>query len=80
MIDFMDELEGMGFRVKVPREVLEEMKDLRRERKTSQQERVMINVALEMLSDKKIKKTRLGDMKVDEGLITVIDVHHPAAA
>jgi len=68
-IDFMGELEGFGFRVKVPREVLEELKDLRRGRKTSHQERIMIDVALEMLSNKGVKKMRLGEGRVDEGLI-----------
>src|SRR3989338_7459578 len=68
-IDFLGELEEKGFRVKVPREVLEEMKDLKNSGKVSHEERTMIDVALEMLGNKKIKKMKLGSGKVDEKLI-----------
>ena len=68
-IDFLGELEGKGFRVKVPREVLEEMKDLKNSGKASHEERAMIDVAFEMLGNKKIKKMKLGSGKVDEKLI-----------
>ena len=68
-IDFIDELNGMGFKIKVPREVLEELKDLRKGGKTSHAERTAINVAFEMLSKKEIKKMKLGEGKVDDRLI-----------
>ncbi|MBU0760202.1 MAG: hypothetical protein KJ600_04785 [Nanoarchaeota archaeon] len=68
-IDFIDELGGMGFRTKVPREVLEEMKDLKKERKTSHAERQAIDVAFSMLEVAKVKKMKLGTWNVDEGLI-----------
>jgi len=68
-IDFIEELQSLGFKVKVPREVLQEMKDLKRERRTSHQERVAIDVAFGFLNDRKVKKMKLGGKTVDEGLI-----------
>ena len=68
-IDFMDKLEEMGFHILVPREVLQELKDLKISDKTSMQERDMIEVALDLLNSKKIKKTKLGHRSVDQGLI-----------
>jgi rRNA-processing protein FCF1 len=66
-IDFLSELEEQGYRVKVPREVLQEMKDLKF--KCSPLDRAAISVALEMLQKKKIKKMKLGGKTVDDGLI-----------
>lgn len=68
-IDFLEELRTMGFKPVVPREVLEEMKDLKRNSKTSHEERIAINLALQLFEDKKIKKMKLGKKKVDDGLI-----------
>lgn len=68
-IDFIGELEAMGFRVKVPRDVLQEMKDLKKESKTSRMEREAINLAFDILDGKKVKKMKLGGKNVDEGLI-----------
>lgn len=68
-IDFLSQLEEQGFRIKVPREVLQELKDLRRKPKTSHDERTAIDVALEMLSGKDIKKMKIGGKNVDDGLI-----------
>ncbi len=68
-IDFMGELETLGFNVLVPREVMQELKDLRTSDKTSTQEREMVDVALNLLNSKKIKKTKLGHRSVDQGLI-----------
>jgi len=68
-IDFMEQLKEMGFQVKVPKEVLEELKDLKKKKETSHQERVVINVALEIFGGKDVKKVALGGRKVDEALI-----------
>jgi len=68
-IDFMEDLKGLGFRVLVPREVLQELKDLKMRGKTSRADRGAIDIALILLNDKKIKKVRLGGKNVDEGLI-----------
>ena len=67
-IDLVNELSNMGFRIVVPREVLEELKDLRLGR-TSRENRLLIDIALEILKDKKIKRIKLGTKSVDEGLI-----------
>src|SRR3989344_1951975 len=68
-IDFLEELEGMGFVPVLPREVLQEMKDLRNKNKTSHKERVAIDMAFEMFSSGKMKKTSFGQGKVDEYMI-----------
>lgn len=68
-IDFIEQLTEKGFRIVVPREVIEELKDLRLSNRVSHEERVAINVALELLEKKEIKKIKLGKMRVDDGLI-----------
>ncbi|MBU0466354.1 MAG: hypothetical protein KJ718_06130 [Nanoarchaeota archaeon] len=68
-IDFVNELAEMGFNVKVPREVLQELKDLKKEEKTSRAERVAIDVAFALLDERKVKKMKIGGRYVDEGLI-----------
>ena len=68
-IDFLSQLEEKGFKVVVPREVLQEIKDLKRESKISHEERTAIDIALQMLSSKDIKKITIGQGKVDDLLI-----------
>jgi rRNA-processing protein FCF1 len=68
-IDFLNQLEEQGFTPVVPREVFQEMKDLRLSSRSSREDRIAIDVALEMLEKKKVKKTTLGEGKVDEFLI-----------
>jgi rRNA-processing protein FCF1 len=66
-IDFMEELEGMGFKVAVPREVLQEMKDLKKDGKSSHEDRGAIDIAFQILE--KVKRVRVGGKRTDEGLI-----------
>ncbi len=66
-IDFMSQLEEQGFIVKVPSEVIDELKDLRLE--TRHVEREAIAVALAIFENRNVKKMKLGKRKVDEGLI-----------
>jgi rRNA-processing protein FCF1 len=68
-IDFINELETLGFRVKVPREVLQEMKDLKKELGVSHKERAAIDVAFALFGETNIKKMKLGGKNVDGGLI-----------
>ena len=67
-IDFLSQLEGMGFKIVVLREVIQEMKDLKF-RRISHEERVAIDLALEMFAFKKVKKTTIGEGRVDDLLI-----------
>ena len=67
-IDFLSQLEEKGFRVLIPREVLQELKDLRL--KVSHDNRVAIDLALEIFTKKKFEKMKLGRVSVDEGLIS----------
>ena len=67
-IDFNEELKEMGFgRVIVPREVMQELKDLRF--KVPMADRQAIDIALTLFSSKKIEKAKVGGKNVDEGLI-----------
>jgi len=68
-IDFLTQLQEQGFTPVVPREVLQEMKDLRLRNGTSHNDRISIDVAFEMLEKEKVKKTTLGAGKVDDWLI-----------
>jgi len=68
-IDFISELEDMGLKPTVPREVIQELKDLKTEKKTSHYAAMAIDLALQFFEDKKIKKTRIGGKTVDLGLI-----------
>jgi len=66
-IDFLSELEQQGFKVILPREVLQELKDLRLN--VVREDKVAIDVALEIFSKRSVKKSTLGKRTVDEGLI-----------
>lgn len=68
-IDFISELEAFGFKIVVPREVIQELKDLRFRKGQSHEERASINAALEMIEKRKLKKVGFGEKKVDEMLI-----------
>ena len=68
-IDFLSQLEEKGFKVVVPLEVLQELKGLRLSSKASHEERIAIDVALEMAASKRIKSITLGERKVDDALI-----------
>ena len=68
-IDFLDELEEMGFKPIVPREVLQELKDLRLKDKTSRNERTAIDVAFQLFEQRKVRKKKIGGKNVDYGLI-----------
>lgn len=69
-IDFLEELEQLGFRIIVPKEVLQEMKDLKL--RSPHAEKSAIEVALDIFSRRKIEKMSLSEGKsVDEGLISL---------
>jgi rRNA-processing protein FCF1 len=69
-IDFVEKLNSLGFsKVVVPREVIEELKDLKNNGKVSRDGKAVLGAALEIVQGKDIKKTRLGNRSVDTGLI-----------
>ena len=68
-IDFLAQLEEMGFQPRVPKEVVEELKDLKRDGKTTHQERIAIGLALMLFQQRKIRRISLGKKRVDESLI-----------
>lgn len=69
-IDFISQLNEQGFKIIVPREVMQEMKDLRNSDRSSREDRIAIDVAFQMLEKNKlVEKTSFGDGKVDDYLI-----------
>ena len=68
-IDFVAQLEEQGFKIVVPREVLQEMKDLKLKSGLSHEERSSIDFIFKIVESEKIKKISLGSRKVDMGLI-----------
>ncbi len=67
-IDFIGRLREEGFNVLVPKEVINEMKDL--EYDVAPAEKAAILLALQILdTNKDIRKMKLGNKKVDESLI-----------
>jgi len=67
-IDFISQLEEQGFKVVLPLEVLQELKDLRKNSKESKADRTAIDVAFELFEKRKIKKMTLGSTKSKEKL------------
>lgn len=66
-IDFLGELEAMGFKILLPKEIVEETKDLRLN--SDRETKVAVEVALELFKKIKIKSMTLGRKPVDLGLI-----------
>lgn len=68
-IDFVSQLEEQGFKVVVPGEVIEEIKDLKERKGTSRLDKEAIEIALELIERRDLAKVSLGSGKVDYGLI-----------
>jgi rRNA-processing protein FCF1 len=68
-VDFLAQLVEQGFTPVVPREVMQELKDLRTSNRVSHDERIAVDVALEMIEKRDVKKTTMGKGKVDDWLI-----------
>lgn len=66
-IDFLSDLKGMGFRVLVPKEVVDELKDLRY--KGRREDRLAVEIALKLIETSKVEKMSIGKDSVDKGLI-----------
>ena len=68
-IDFLSELEGRGFKVRVPKEVINEIKDLKVRKGQSREVRDAVDALLDMFEQRKVRKMSLGKGKVDEELV-----------
>ena len=68
-IDFVEQLRSQGFSVVVPREVLQELKDLAARDGVRREDKVAVDVALSVLEKEKVKKMRLRSGKLDDGLV-----------
>jgi len=68
-IDFVGKLRGLGFKVLLPREVMQEIKDLKLKTK-AREDKVAVELALQILNENKdIKKMTIGTVRVDNELI-----------
>ena len=65
-IDFIDQLKINGFRIIVPKEVVDE---IRSKKEGSRSDRQSALIALEIIENSKLEKTSLTKRSVDEGLI-----------
>ena len=68
-IDFISELEEKGFKIVVPREVIQELKDLKLKKGQGHDVKIAIDAVLEMFEQRKIKKVGFGTGRVDQELI-----------
>jgi rRNA-processing protein FCF1 len=68
-IDFISQLEEEGFKVILPREVMRELKDIKRRTGESHYDKSSIELALQIFEKSKIRKMALGNNKVDEMLV-----------
>ena len=69
-IDFLDQLAELGFKPVVPKEVFQELKDIKSRTGASPKDKESIDLAFQMIEKRKVKKMSLGDHnKVDDGLI-----------
>jgi rRNA-processing protein FCF1 len=68
-IDFHGQLEELGFKVVLPKEVFQELKDIRARSGIAHIDKEAIDVAFVMFEQNKIKKMSLGKGKVDDGLV-----------
>lgn len=66
-IDFFSQLEEKGFTVTIPREVLQELKDVKLKSKSDN--RRAIDSLFELIEKRKVKKVGIGSGKVDLQLI-----------
>jgi len=68
-IDFIDQLKELGFKITVPREVSQELKDIRDGGRVRRDGKAVIETALEIVNSKDVKNIRIGGKSVDAGLI-----------
>lgn len=66
-IDFGEELHNLGFKILIPKEVIEELKDLRKD--VGHNTRSLIDIGLEIIENENFEKIKLGGKNVDFGLI-----------
>ncbi len=66
-IDFISQLEEIGFKIILPREVYQELKDLRL--KLAHDDRIAVDAALKLIESRKVRKVGFGKGKIDEHLI-----------
>ena len=68
--DFISQLEGRGFRINIPREVLQELRNLHHHVKTSREDKEKIGKILNILDDhKRFKRVSAGQGKMSDWLL-----------
>jgi len=68
-IDFAQELEKKGFKILLPKESMQELRNMEHDVKTSQDEKNLINKALDLLEDhRRFKRISSGGGKISDWL------------
>ena len=68
-IEFVTQLKEQGYTVCVPREIIQELKDIKKKKTTTHEDKIAIDVALALFESKNIKKITIGKGIVDDSLI-----------
>ena len=68
-IDFVSDLTSQGFGIVVPREVLQELKDLCKNSGLTRQDRAMVREALHLHENKLVEEISLGNNNIKDWLL-----------
>ncbi|MEM3074762.1 MAG: hypothetical protein QW727_02365 [Candidatus Pacearchaeota archaeon] len=68
-IDFISQLKEKGFKIRIPREVIQELKDRRNKSFASREERLMIDEAIKILEREGIKRIDIGKQKIADWFV-----------
>jgi rRNA-processing protein FCF1 len=71
-IDFFEELQLLGLSIAIPKEVLQELKDISRSKDEAK-------IALSLLEKSSYKKVNIGSRNVDEGIIRYANLNKEIA-
>ena len=69
-IDFLSLLESKGFKIRIPREVYQELKDVKLDNRESREDKSMVKDFIDLIMDRKsIKKMSMGSIQIKDFLI-----------
>jgi len=68
-IDFISQLKDKGFSIAVPKESIQELKDIKRSPLQSKEEKVMVNEVMDIIKREKIEKKSAGQGKMSDWLL-----------
>lgn len=69
-IDFISQLEELGFKLRIPREVMQELRHLEHDVKTSKEDKNRLNKILDLFEDRRrFKRVSIGGGKMSDWLV-----------